>query len=89
LVRAQQRAVVVMTRRLMCNGDRCNFLAAEVCHLRQRLATAEGALLVARSDLAQRDETIAAVMADNDRLRTDSKFHYEGFKQEFERETTR
>jgi hypothetical protein len=69
-----------MTMHVFCNGDRCGYLSAEVCHLRQHLAATQAALTLARADLAAAQEATAAVMADNDRLRSDAAFHFQGFK---------
>jgi hypothetical protein len=80
---------VTMTMHVLCSGDRCGYLDAEVGHLRRRCATLEGALQLARADLAAAQETTAAVMADNDRLRVAAQFHYDGFKQEFGEEAVR
>jgi hypothetical protein len=68
--------------------SRCTGMEQAHAALSARLADALAQVQMLQAALLARDETIAAALADNNRLRCDVRFHYDGYKAQC-REATR
>ena len=65
---------------------RCGDMEAAHSDMAAQLCAAWVEVARLKAQLAARDETIAALSADNDTLRKDVEFHLDGFKQQCSRQ---
>jgi hypothetical protein len=75
-----------MTITICTDPTRCTGMEAAHAALSAQLADALAQVQLLRAALMTQEATTAAVMADNDRLRGDVQFHYDGYKAQCHRQ---